>query len=78
MYDLFGQMSPPIVSMDRYLEDKEDIEGEDLVAWVTIAKEHLPRTEDVPLVTDFGVGFQIQPWNVLALNGASEDMPNLD
>eukprot|EP00946_MAST-07B_sp_MAST-7B-sp1_P005058 g5058.t1 len=78
VYDLFGQMSPPIVSMDRYLEDKEDIEGEDLVAWVTIAKEHLPRTEDVPLVTDFGVGFQIQPWNVLALNGASEDMPNLD
>ena len=78
VYDLFGQMSPPIVSLDTYLEDKDSLEGEDLVAWVTIAKEHLPRSEDVPLVTDFGVGFQLQPWNVLAVNGAAKDMPNLD
>lgn len=78
VYDLFGQMSSPLVSLDRYLEDKDSINGEDLIAWVTIAKEHLPRSEDVPLVTDFGVGFQLQPWNVLPVNGAAMDMPNLD
>jgi|EP00945_MAST-04E_sp_MAST-4E-sp1_P001062 hypothetical protein len=75
VYDLFGQMSPPIVSLDKYLEDKESIDEEDIVAWVTIAKEHLPRTEDVPVVTDFGVGFHLIPWNLLPVNGATQDMP---
>ena len=44
VYDWFGA-SEPVVSIDHFL-DGEGIAQEDLVAWVTVGKEHLPRTED--------------------------------
>jgi Cu2+-containing amine oxidase len=73
VYDLWGQMSPPVLDFDSYLKNEENIEKQDIVAWVTIGKEHLPRTEDMPLVTNFGVGFSLLPWNVFAVNGASQE-----
>ena len=41
----------------------ESIEGKDLVAWVTIGALHVPRSEDIPVINNFGVGFSIQPRN---------------
>jgi hypothetical protein len=35
----------------------------DLVAWVSFGLQHLPRAEDVPVVTNMGAGFSIKPWN---------------
>lgn len=77
VYDLFGQMSPPLVSLDNYLADGESLHDEDLVAWVSIGKEHLPRTEDVPLINNFGISFNLMPWNVFNVNGASQELPLL-
>ena len=68
MYDLFGQSSRPYFDFDTYLADRESLRGEDIVAWVTIGKEHLPRTEDVPLITNFGTSFLLWPWNVFDKN----------
>ena len=34
VYDLYGQMSPPIISLDDYLTDGDSLMDEDLVAWV--------------------------------------------
>ena len=52
--------------------DGESLEGEDLVAWVTVGKEHLPRTEDLPLISNFGSYFDLVPWNVHPVNGAMD------
>jgi len=74
VYDLFGQSSAPYFDFDSMLEDHESLVGEDVVAWVTIGKEHLPRTEDVPLITNFGSSFLLWPWNIFDRN-AGMDMP---
>ena len=44
------------------------------MAWLTLGKEHLPRTEDVPLITNFGTSFLLWPWDVFSKN-AGMDMP---
>ena len=41
----------------------ESIVNEDLVAWVMMGVLHVPRTEDVPLISNFGTQFFIKPWN---------------
>ena len=43
IYDLFAP-SEPVASLDDFL-DGESLVQEDLVAWVSLGKEHLPRTE---------------------------------
>ena len=35
------------------------------------AQEHIVRQEDIPLVSNFGVSFSLQPWNFFELNTAS-------
>ena len=52
VYDLYAPAEPR-VSLDGFI-DGEGIMREDLVAWVTLGKEHLPRTEDLPLISNFG------------------------
>ena len=42
----------------------------DLVAWVTLGKEHLPRTEDLPLISNFGTHFDLLPHNRFPVNAA--------
>ena len=42
----------------------------DLVAWVTLGKEHLPRTEDLPLISNFGTYFDLLPHNRFPVNAA--------
>lgn len=51
-----------VVSLDSFL-DGESTNDADLVAWVSFGLQHLPRSEDVPVVTNMGAGFSIKPWN---------------
>lgn len=41
----------------------ESTDDKDLVAWVTTGALHVPRSEDIPVINNFGVGFSIQPRN---------------
>ena len=43
-----------------------------MVAWVNLGKEHLPRTEDVPLISNFGTYFDLLPRNVHKVNAAMD------
>ena len=49
--------------MRRLLSVGESIVDEDLVAWVMMGLLHVPRSEDVPLISNFGTQFFIKPWN---------------
>ena len=53
-------------------EDGESLPGEDLVAWVNLGKEHMPRTEDLPLISNFGTYFDLLPRNVHPINAAMD------
>ncbi|CAE8590197.1 unnamed protein product [Polarella glacialis] len=65
-------VTEPLLSVDNFLADGESLVGEDLVCWVSVGKEHFTRTEDVPLVSNFGVQFAIVPWNYHVENPAME------
>jgi len=52
----------PVTSLDYYIDD-EKIVDKDLVAWVMMGVVHVPRSEDVPLISNFGTQFFIKPWN---------------
>lgn len=63
VYDLYGP-SEPSVSIDDFIDD-ESIEDTDIVAWVSLGKEHITRTEDLPLISStFGVEVTLLPWNI--------------
>ena len=72
MTDLFAPAEPH-TSLDTFL-DGESIVQQDLVAWVTMGKEHLPRTEDLPLISNFGTYFAITPQNQFTTNAAMDIM----
>jgi len=57
--------------LDRFLADGEGLLDEDVVAWIGLGKEHIVRQEDLPLVSNFGVGFSLQPWNFFERNVAA-------
>jgi len=59
--------------LDSFLNG-ESLNQTDLVAWVTVPHEHLPRTEDVPLISNYPMGFRIVPWNYFDGN-AGMDLP---
>uniref|UniRef100_A0A1D1ZP82 Amine oxidase n=1 Tax=Auxenochlorella protothecoides TaxID=3075 RepID=A0A1D1ZP82_AUXPR len=61
MYDFFNP-ADAIVNLDNYL-DGESVTNTDLIGWVTIGVQHIPRAEDVPLISNFGANFYIKPWN---------------
>ncbi len=70
VYDLFAP-SEPYTSIDSFLNG-ESLVQTDLVAWVNLGKEHLPRTEDVPLISNFGTFFDLLPRNMHAVNAAMD------
>merc|ERR1719198_1133129 len=77
VYDAFTP-SHPYTSLDEYLEDGEVLNQTDVVVWVTLAHEHIPRTEDIPLISNYEVGFKLVPWNYFDGNAAMdlpEDLP---
>ncbi|XP_068192534.1 amine oxidase [copper-containing] 3-like [Antennarius striatus] len=55
---LFNQhdMWTPAVDFSKYIEDNENIENEDLVAWVTTGFLHIPHSEDIPNTVTVGNG----------------------
>ncbi|KAM9345895.1 retina-specific copper amine oxidase [Symphorus nematophorus] len=46
----------PAVDFSKYLADNENIEDEDLVAWVTTGFLHIPHAEDIPNTVTVGNG----------------------
>lgn len=60
-------------SLDRWLEDEDSLEQEDLVAYINLGVNHLPHTEDVPVtVTPTShVSFVLQPINYFDRDPAS-------
>lgn len=73
IYDVVAPGNP-VTSLDHYING-EDIDNEDLVAWVMMGVIHVPRSEDVPLISNFGTQFFIKPWNYYD-ELASMDMGN--
>lgn len=61
-------------NLDRFLEDGENLLDEDLVAWIGFGREHITRQEDLPLVSNFGAGFSLQPWNFFERNIAASPL----
>lgn len=61
--------SYPVVDAAKF-DNGECIEEEDLVVWATVGKMHLPRSEDMPVVTNFGVSLAIRPYNYFDENAA--------
>uniref|UniRef100_A0A0G4GDF6 Amine oxidase n=1 Tax=Chromera velia CCMP2878 TaxID=1169474 RepID=A0A0G4GDF6_9ALVE len=60
------------ISVDVYLEDGESLEGADVVAWATLAHEHIPRSEDAPLISNYPVRLSVLPWNYFPRHAAME------
>ncbi|XP_015264105.1 PREDICTED: amiloride-sensitive amine oxidase [copper-containing] [Gekko japonicus] len=55
----------PSVDFERFLEDNESLDDQDLVAWVTTGFLHIPHSEDIPNTSTPGnaVGFFLRPFN---------------
>ncbi len=57
----------------------ESVTNKDLVAWLMVGLQHIPRSEDVPLISNMFVNFFLKPWNYFdqleALNAGADDAP---
>ncbi|XP_034045866.1 primary amine oxidase, liver isozyme-like isoform X2 [Thalassophryne amazonica] len=51
-----NEMWSPAVDFSKFIEDNENIQGEDLVAWVTAGFLHIPHAEDIPNTVTVGNG----------------------
>jgi len=69
-YDAAAAIANP-QDLDRYLSDNESLVDEDIVAWIGVGREHIVRQEDLPLVSNFGAGFSLQPFNFFSQNVAA-------
>lgn len=66
----------PFTSLDHYMGDQESLDRTDVVVWVTVPHEHIPRTEDIPLYTNYAAGFRLLPWNYFDGNAAMDVPPD--
>ncbi|KAM5205317.1 diamine oxidase [copper-containing] [Hipposideros larvatus] len=64
IYNQNDPWDPPVV-FEEFLRNNENIEDEDLVAWVTVGFLHIPHSEDIPNTATPGnsVGFLLRPFN---------------
>lgn len=64
LYNQNDPWDPPVV-FEEFLRNNENIEDEDLVAWVTVGFLHIPHSEDIPNTATPGtsVGFLLRPFN---------------
>lgn len=69
-----AQPPPAVYDMDEYI-DGDSIAGEDVVLWVSLYKQHWPKAEDVPVVSNFGTGFSLIPRNFFDVAGF-KDLPD--
>ncbi|KAL0992917.1 hypothetical protein UPYG_G00100930 [Umbra pygmaea] len=51
-----NNMWKPAVDFSKFIEDNENIENEDLVAWITTGFLHIPHAEDIPNTVTVGNG----------------------
>ena len=56
-------MKHPVTSLDHFLDDRDNLDGTDLVLWPTVGVIHVPVSEDVPVVGNFESGFVLRPSN---------------
>ncbi|PSC72271.1 amiloride-sensitive amine oxidase [copper-containing]-like isoform X2 [Micractinium conductrix] len=72
-YSIYDQHSSrrPAFSFNEYV-DGESIMGKDIVLWVTMGAQHVPRSEDVPLITNHGTHMTIKPFNYF------DELPTMD
>jgi hypothetical protein len=68
----FYALPDPLYGIDKFLSDEESLIKEDLVCWVSVGKDHIARSEDQPLVSNFGVYFTILPWDYHEENPAMQ------
>ncbi|KAI7844054.1 hypothetical protein COHA_002198 [Chlorella ohadii] len=61
VYD-FHNARTPLFSFQNYVNG-ENLDGEDVVVWAMIGAQHVPRSEDSPLITNMGTHMMIKPWN---------------
>lgn len=63
---IYNQNDPwsPSVTFSEFI-DNENIQNEDLVAWITTGFLHIPHSEDIPntVTAGNGVGFYLRPYN---------------
>ncbi|KAG8565866.1 hypothetical protein GDO81_013006 [Engystomops pustulosus] len=63
---IYNQNDPwsPTVQFSKFI-DNENIQDEDLVAWITTGFLHIPHAEDIPntVTAGNGVGFYLRPYN---------------
>jgi len=74
-YDTY-EPQKPFVSLDYFLADNDSLDNADVVAWVTLAHEHVPRSEDLPLIANYPVSFKLLPWNFFD-RLAANDLPEV-
>ena len=64
---IYAQNYPyePVVDFDKFIQNNDSIDHEDIVAWVTMGVIHIPHTEDVPSTTTAGsqLRFFLLPFN---------------
>lgn len=49
--------------LPQFVEDKESLESQDIVAWVTLGFRHAPRPEDFPILPTFWHEFTLRPYH---------------
>lgn len=64
----------PRYDLDAF-KDGESVVDEDIVLWIMVGKEHYPKSEDLPLISNFGSGFILKPRNYFDRAGFS-DIPD--
>jgi len=71
------QVSKPFPRFDlsKFQEDGESTKEEDLVLWIMVGRQHYPKAEDVPLITNFGSGVWLKPRNMFD-RAAFADLPD--
>ncbi|XP_055467785.1 amiloride-sensitive amine oxidase [copper-containing]-like [Psammomys obesus] len=79
---IFNQNHPwdPIVVFEDFLQDNENIEDQDLVAWVTVGFSHGLHAEAVPKMASLSnfVGFLLMPSNFFYINEKHLDPSGTD
>ena len=57
-------MVDPVLDFSKYVNN-ENIDNEDMVAWVTMGMLHIPHSEDIPNTATPGsvASFQLRPFN---------------
>ncbi|VAW10412.1 Monoamine oxidase, partial [hydrothermal vent metagenome] len=53
-----------------YVADRENVLNQDVVVWVTVGINHIPRVEDWPVILTDWYGFKLRPFNFFDENPA--------